>query len=119
VLTRRFCPLSVFRRKFVVGDDWHHLAGSVGFHLGLQAGDLERRALGRDYLGSMAFIAEFDRSPMLAIDLDHVDDPLKHARHVTEQGGVLNVPPEAEFPGRLNLQVELSTRYSSVELRGA
>jgi hypothetical protein len=95
------------------------LAGFVSFRLGLQAGDLERSAFGRVYLGSMAFIADFDSSTMLTIDLDHVDDPLEHARRLTEQGGVFNVPAEAELPGRLNLQVEFLTRYASAELRGA
>ena len=41
-------------------------------------------------------------SSSIKFALYHVDDPLKHARRVTEQGGVLNVPPEAEFPGMLN-----------------
>ena len=56
---------------------------------------------------------------MLAIDLDHIDEPLKHPRRVTEEGGVLNIPPEEEFPGMWNLQVELSTRYGSAQVRGA
>ena len=114
------CEFSTGRHPPAWGNnDRYHLAGSVGFYLGLQAGELERRAFGQVYLGSMAFIADFDSSAMLTIDLDHVDDPLKHARRVTEQGGVLNVPAEAELPGRLNLQVEISTRYGSAELRGA
>jgi hypothetical protein len=87
----------------------HHLAGTVGFHLGLQAGRLEKRAFGQVYLGSIAFIPDPDGSTMLAIDLVHFDDPLKHARHVTEQGSVLGVLAEAELPVRLNLKVEFLT----------
>ena len=76
------------------------LAGSVGLCLGFQAGVLEIRSLRYFDSGDSLVVANFDGRAMLAIDLNHIDDPGKDVGGAGEQGGVLDVPAEAELSVR-------------------
>ena len=75
-------------------------AGSVGLRPGFQAGALEIRSLRQFDSGGPLVVANFDGRAMLAIDLNHMDDPGKDVGGAGEQGGVLDVPAEAELSVR-------------------